>query len=159
MHSPLQFEIEQLRMRNLVDAVMSILGFFAAIFATAILPTLLVQYVIPQEQLLQDPLILQLIPVISFVAAFGYFLYTVIMNIIRSRRAAALESELRSYNRLTDDGDMISEAELAELETIVEDALKRKPAAKKSTRATTARKTTKAASRKKPAAKRKTSKK
>ncbi len=152
MHSQTHFEIEQLRMRNLVDGVMSILGILAALLVVILLPSLLVRYVIPQEQLLTEPLILELIPVVGFVLSFGYFLYAAVRSFQRAARARALEASLAGYGEMVNDSEMISEAELAELEGIVEEALKSKSAkttrkaasAKKSTRKTPAKRTARA---------------
>lgn len=94
MHSTLSFKIQQLRMKNQTAMVSSIALIVFALFVSAILPSLLVRYVYAEQQLFEQPALLEYIPVASFLLGVGYFIYAVIANFMREKRAKYLEMEM-----------------------------------------------------------------
>ncbi|MCA9369493.1 MAG: hypothetical protein H6773_01280 [Pseudomonadales bacterium] len=151
-------ELADLRMQNLTRAVQSIMLFAAAIFANAFLPQLIITYMYTQEELLtltEQPMILEVLPVVTFAIAAGYFVYTVFANMMNNKNAKVLKQELALGGGCCDGNcscgeEDLSDAELKELEAIVEEALK---PAKKSKSASAAKKPAKKKTAKKPAKK------
>lgn len=90
----IQFQVAQLRQKNQTKALESVAVFLLALFVTAILPSLLIQYVYAGQQLFEQPPLLELIPVVSFVIAVGFFIYAAVTNMMREVKAARLEKEL-----------------------------------------------------------------
>ncbi len=142
MHSK-QFQINQLRMKNMQKVIESLMVLVLAIFVTALLPSILVQFLLtgatnPFEQ----PAALQYIPVASFAFAIGYLALVILGNWSREKMIAKLESEMLESDCAcggTCGGDCgghdlppVTEAELEELEGIVEQALKKSNSSKKS---------------------------
>jgi len=135
-----KFQIQQLRAKNLAKILETIAAYLAALFITALLPSLLVRYLYSSDQLMtEQPVLLEYIPVITFVVAVGYMIYAIIGNFKRERLAKRLEAELEA---MAMDGDGccggghhhdhggsadISAEEMRELESIVDNALKTKP--------------------------------
>jgi hypothetical protein len=141
-----QFTIQQLRMENSTKVQESIMVFIAALFVTAILPSLLIQFVYSQEDLFAQPQLVMYIPVASFLVAMAYFLYVVIGNWRRSQKARQLEGQLSASPAGQMDSDHLSDTEMKELEELVDQALKPKSARKpRAAVAKTSRKTTKKA--------------
>ena len=143
-------QLADLRMQNLIRAVQSIMVFTAAIIANAFLPQIIITYMYTQEQLLtltEQPRILELLPLITFGLAAAYFVYTVIANVMNNRKAAVISQEIAvggccGDSCCSDDGsEELSESELQELESIVEEALTPKKSAKSAKK--TAKKTSK----------------
>jgi hypothetical protein len=128
--TPTQFAIQQLRLQNSIKVQESIMVFIAALFVTALLPSLLIQYVYSQEELFTQPQLVMYIPVASFVIAVAYFLYAVVGNFRRSQQASQLEKQLVTNASGYNAGDHLSAAEMSELETMVDEALNTKPARK-----------------------------
>lgn len=140
-YTSLQFEVQQLRMKNIQRSLESILMLIAALFITALLPSLLLRYVYSSEQLLTQPRALEVIPVVAFAIAVGYFLFTVVTNLSRDRRIAKLENEMAQLNPAGEEAEL-NEAELVELEAMVEQALEETAEPKKTTRPARKAKTT-----------------
>lgn len=129
-------KIQQLRMKNLTKVLESILAYLAALFITALLPSLLVRYLYSQDQLMtESPKLLEYIPVLTFAVAVLYMVGVMIGNFRRERLARSLEAQLESMSM--GDGDCcgggkhmdsdISMEELEELDAIVESAIKAGP--------------------------------
>jgi flagellar biosynthesis protein FliQ len=93
-HSSLEFQVEQLRARNLQRTLESLLVFILAIFVSALLPSLLVRYLYAGQQLFEEPQLLQYIPVVSFVIGVAYFIYAVVTNLMREMKATRLERQM-----------------------------------------------------------------
>ncbi len=89
-----EFMITQLRARNVQTTLESIAVIVAAFFALVILPQLLIQYVFAGQQLLEQPAVFKLMPVVIFAIGAGYFIYAVVMNMMREMQARKLEKEL-----------------------------------------------------------------
>ncbi|GEM_PF-1435392 len=166
MHSPIYFEIRDLRAQNTQKVLEAILVVLAALFVIALLPSLLYTYVYAQAQLLEQPLLLELLPVVTFALAVLYVIYVVVGNIRRTNQIKALKLQVAEYVNFGKDtaDEMITQKELDELENIVEQAIsevegaeaktgRRKASRKSAARKTSARRTTK------PAAKRRATKK
>lgn len=92
--SNIQFQINQLRQKNQVKALEAIAVFLLALFVTAILPSLLIQYVYANQQLFEQPLVLELIPTVSFIVATAFFIYVAVTNWMREAKASKMEREL-----------------------------------------------------------------
>ncbi len=143
--------ITDLRMQNLTRAVESLMVFVAAIFANAFLPQLIIKYMYTPEELMtltENPQILELLPTITFALAAAHFVYVVFMNITSSKKVATLKKEMAIAGGCcgecsTEEDEELTEAELKELEAIVEEALKPKKTTKKKATAKKAKKTTK----------------
>lgn len=151
------FQVEQLRAKNRARVMESILAFIAGLFMTALLPSLLAQYLFTTEQLMQGtPALLTYIPVISFLIPVAYLLFTMVGNFRREKQAQKLESQLVFGCDCDDcgcDDEMVSEEELKEIEAIVEEALKERTDTKASSKKVVA-----ASKKAKPAKKSKTKK-
>lgn len=135
-------ELADLRMQNLTRAVQSVMVFAGAIFVNAFLPQLYITYMYTQEELLtltQQPKVLELLPLVTFTIAMVYFLYVVVTSFANNKKAANLKEEIAlgggccGGGCCDDSSEELSESELKELESIVEEALKPQKSAKKST--------------------------
>lgn len=84
---------EQLRSKNQTTMITAVAVLVASLFVTAILPTLLLRYVYA-GQLFEQPMLLEYIPVVSFVVGVGYFLVSVVGNAMRALRIMKLEKEM-----------------------------------------------------------------
>ena len=159
-YSHTQFQIQELRARNQQKVLESILVLLAALFISALLPSLLLRYFYDTAQLLEQPRALEYIPVVSFVVGIGYLLFALIGNMMREKKISQLQSELATMSHDCNCGhahdDAISSDELAELERMVDEVLDTKEAEEK-----TAKKSSKAtkSAKKKSASKSKSSKK
>lgn len=78
MHTDLSFKVSRLRAKNQNTMITAITVLVAALFTIALLPSLLIQYVYAGQQLFKQPALLEYIPVVSFVAGMGYFLFAVV---------------------------------------------------------------------------------
>lgn len=142
-----EFKIQQLRTKNLTAAVESISAVTGAVVANMLIPQLLLKYVyVDTSQLLEAPAVFTYLPLVTYSVALAYFVYAMIGNFLRNRKANALEQELALTGGCCSDGccsdgscdcddsnEEISDSELKELEKIVDAALK--PNTKKSTKA------------------------
>ncbi|HYD35491.1 MAG TPA: hypothetical protein VD999_05465 [Vitreimonas sp.] len=95
-NSSIHFKVEQLRQKSLLKTVESVAVFFFSIFVTAFLPNLLIRYVYANQQLFEQPKLLEYIPTVSFVLAVAYFLFAMIGNLLREMKAQKLEKEAES---------------------------------------------------------------
>lgn len=135
MQSFTQYKIQQLRMTSQQKLLEGILALLAAIFITALLPSLLLQYLYADQMLTEAPPLLQYLPLVTFAAGLLYLLYVIVGNMMRSKEITRLEREMM----MTTDASMdmsTSDAELEELEALVDEALaaqKPKTSSKKST--------------------------
>lgn len=89
-----QFEVEQLRTQNVVWSVEAILMILASLFIVAILPSLLLRYVYTNPQLMEQPKLLEVIPVAGFVIGIGFFLFAMVTNVMRELKARRLQKEV-----------------------------------------------------------------
>lgn len=94
MHTPTKRKMKQLYRKSSVVMTTSIAVLLASLIAIAILPTLLIRYLYAGQQLFEQPMLLEYIPVVSFVIGMGYFLYAVVSNFMRSQQISRLEKQL-----------------------------------------------------------------
>ncbi len=155
MHSSIYFELKDLRAQNTQKVLEAILAVLTSLFVIALLPSLLYTYVYSQAQLLEQPVLLELLPVVTFAFAVLYVIYVIIGNIRRANQMKALKLQIAEYvdfSKGTAD-EMITQKELDELEGIVEQAISEveeaeaKTGRRKTARRTSARRTAKPASR------------
>ena len=139
-----------LRIANIYMVLVSMLLFVAALFMTAILPSLLIRYLYAGGQnLLTEPKLLEYIPLVSFSIATVYFVYVVVAITLNEMKIKRMVANGESHRNMEVDTEL-TESELMELEAIVDEAIaeKAKPRKKSATRKkttskkTTARKTT-----------------
>lgn len=148
-YSHTQFKIDQLRKDKLILSVESVSVFLFALFISAFLPQLVFQYFYADQQLLEEPIIFQYIPVAAFVIGVGYFLYATLLILAKRGKIRKLEQELEMMSDdcccgSCDDDDM------KQMQDIVDELLeetgkpktkttkrKTKTAKKKATRKTT----------------------
>jgi hypothetical protein len=130
MHTDLTFKIMQLRAKNQNVMLTAVTVLIAALFITALLPSLLIQYVYAGQQLFKQPVVLEYIPMISFAIGVGYFLVAIIGNIFRAKRIKYLENQVSTEGccgSCCDDDDEV----LVELESLAEALAEKKAPAKK----------------------------
>lgn len=94
MYNDLSFKVSQLRAKNQEAMMASIAVLIAALFVTAILPSLLIQYIYAGQQLFEQPALLEYIPVVSFVIGIGSFIIAAVGNTLRSKRIKYLEKQI-----------------------------------------------------------------
>lgn len=124
--NPIQFQISQLRAKNL-QTLMEMLGITVfAIFFGAFAPSLIIGLFFSNQQMLEAPWFYQAIPVASLGLSILYTLYTLTTNIFRERMIGKLSLQLISSSDL---GMELEEKEIKELEKMVDKTLKasRKP--------------------------------
>ena len=92
--SPIHFKISELRQRSLLRTNEAIMVIFAAIIAIAVLPTLLLRYLYDTSQLLEQPKLLEYIPVVSIVIAAFYLVRALLGNMKRENEIKSLMMEL-----------------------------------------------------------------
>jgi hypothetical protein len=101
-HSHLQFQIAKLQRAKLNTTVEVIATIALALFVSSILPILLVRYIYANQQLFEQPALLEYIPIVAFVIGAGYGLFAIIVNIIRSKKIAQLSKELETEMRFAE---------------------------------------------------------
>lgn len=148
-----EFQIQQLRTKNLTAAVESIAVILGAVITNTLVPQLLLKYVYDPTVLLEAPPIFEYLPLVTYSLGLLYVLYSLGGNFVRNRKIRTLEQELMltggsccSDGNCCHDDEEITEEELKELERIVDEALKPE---KKTAKKKTASKTKKAKSSKK----------
>jgi len=132
-------KIQNLRAKNSQTLLEAITITIVALVINSMLPLILVKYVYANKQLLSAPPIFDYIAVTSFVVTVLYFLYAFIANFKREREIAHLMEELEADEL----DELLTDEELKELESIVDEALSKKKPAKKSAKKTASKKTTK----------------
>lgn len=140
MMSRTHHAIQDLRQQSQQKVLESILLFIAALYITALLPSILVRYVYTDPNMIEQPKLLEYIPVAAFAIAVLYMIYSLVGNFTRGKKIAQLQRELdeMAENGYDDCGcNDLDDAELAELEAIVEDVLQEEPVATKKTSKTT----------------------
>lgn len=101
MNTSLQFQVQYLRQQSTQRMLESLTLFVGALFVTALLPSLLVRYVYAGQPLLEQPPLLDVIPVVSFIIATFYFIFVVAGNIMREMKIRQLETQLMTEARST----------------------------------------------------------
>ena len=135
--SKLQYEANALRMEKMIFGIETIAVYIAALFTSALLPSLLFQYVYKNANPFEQPAVIQYIPVAAFIIATAYFVYATVMIIGKANKVKQLEKEMLEMGDCCcgECGDM---DELKALEDMamaeIEKAEKKAPAKKKTTR-------------------------
>ncbi len=117
----MQFRLAQLRIKNQQVVIEAILVLIAALFTSALLPSLLVRYVYATQNLTSEPALLVTIPTVAFGVGILYFVYAMVSVMWRNFQAMKLEKEMMRLMPTGDGG--LSGDELKELEGIVDSAL------------------------------------
>lgn len=99
--STVQFQIQQLRLKNIWKELEFIAVIVMVIFVNGLLPQLLLQYVYAEAELFETPQALILIPVISFVIGVLMFIYVGVGNLRREMQARQLEMSMVPQNGAT----------------------------------------------------------
>lgn len=139
-------QIQRLQARSNAQWLELISLLFFIIFVNLFLPSVLVQYYYQPQDLLAQPALLEMLPVVGFALGTAYALVALISSIARTGRIRSLEAELKLSG---DNGccghcsDPMDAAELEELEALVEQALAETaaPAKKKATKKAAPKKT------------------
>lgn len=135
--SYVQFQIQNLRATNTQRVMESIMVTFIATLTMIVLPQLLMQYVYANAQLLEVPKTVEYTPVACYLIALAYIIYAVVTNMGRAKKIKQLEQDLAfSAGSDMDMDSGVDEAELKELEKMVDEAI-----SSQSTKRTPARKT------------------
>ena len=138
--SYVQFQVKSLRAENAQRVSESIMVSFIATLTMIVLPQLLMQYVYANAQLMEVPKVVEYTPVICYAVAGAYTIFAVVTNMIRTKKIKQLEQDLAFAARSDSDMNMgVNEAELKELEKMVDEAISSQPA-KKSTKKVNKRK-------------------
>ncbi len=132
MSHDLTYQVKILQSKNRNVMLTAISGMVAAFFATAILPSLLIQYLYAGKQLLQVPPVIEYIQVGSFVLGFGYFLYAIISNILRAKRVNYLLKKMKMDGNCCEATDHKILEEIKNLSEAIAKGSKKKSTRKKS---------------------------
>ena len=128
MYSDLSFKVSQLQAKNQGAMLTAVATLMASLFVTALLPSLLIQYVYAGQQLFQQPALLEYIPVVSFIVGIGSFLVAAVGNALRCKRIKFLKNQIENEScSCREDDDEV----LAELESLAEALVEEKKPAKK----------------------------
>jgi hypothetical protein len=138
--SYVQFQVKSLRAENAQRVSESIMVSFIATLTMIVLPQLLMQYVYANAQLMEVPKVVEYTPVICYAVAAAYTIFAIVTNMIRTKKIKQLEQDLAFAAGSDSDMNMgVNEAELKELEKMVDEAISSQPA-KKSTKKVNKRK-------------------
>ena len=128
MYTDLSFKVSQLRAKNQNAMLTAIAVLIASLFAIALLPSLLIQYLYAGQQLFKQPVLLEYIPVVSFVLGMGSFLVAIVGNMFRAKRIKFLENQIEAEGCCCCSED---DEVLAELESLADALVKEEKTPKK----------------------------
>lgn len=120
MPSSTQFKIQDLRALNQQKLLEAIMVLFVAIFITALLPSILLEYFYANQVLTEAPPLLKYLPVVCFGFGILYILYVVMGNWNRSKQIAEMEKSMMMSDSSVSAND---DEELKELEALVDQAI------------------------------------
>ncbi len=128
-----KFQVKNLRMVNNQRLLESLMVMLLALFSMAVLPSLLVQYVYANQNLTQAPKLLEMIPVICYGVSALHAVFVLVTNGLRGRTIKRLEQDLYFSNGMedADSSENVDDAELQELEKMVDEAMASKSKTKK----------------------------
>lgn len=130
-----RYQINSLRQQNMQAIQESTLVVVTIILAIMFLPSIIYRYFYANQNLLEEPLSMQLVPVIGFGLALLQVMATMVTNFQRNRKINALEKEAE----LELGGCQHAEAEeIRSLEKLIDESL-----AESKTKSTPAKKSTK----------------
>lgn len=125
------FQIQKLESEKLTNLVESIAVFVFALFMALFLPNLLYTYLYADQALLEEPMLMSMVPVVSFGLGVAYFIYVMLINWRKSLQIKKLVNEMDEMTC----PDCLDDSDLAEVESIVDEILaeaEAKPKAKSS---------------------------
>lgn len=93
-HHSVQFQIDQLRQDKIILAIESIAVMVFALFVSAFLPQLLIRYVYANQQLFEQPALLEYIPLVAFFVGTVYFIYATVMMVMKAVKINKLQAEM-----------------------------------------------------------------
>jgi hypothetical protein len=101
------FRIQQLRAMSAHKTVEALAVLVAALFISALLPSILFKYVYANQALNAQPKMLEYIPQVAFVVGVGYYFFAVVGNMMREKQAKLLEKSLDAMpgHDCCDDGE------------------------------------------------------
>ena len=91
-----KFKIKTLKQESVIKTLESIAVFIFALFTTMLLPSILFKYLYQDQQLLEQPKLLEYIPIAAFAIGIGYFAYAMIGNVLRAMKIKQIEKDLMS---------------------------------------------------------------
>lgn len=119
-----QFQIQQLRAVNQQRLLEAIVVLFTAIFITALLPSLLLEYLYADQVLTEAPPLLKYLPVVAFAAGILYDVFVFASNMARSNKIKQLENGMMMSDTTMESMDVATDdEELKELEALVDQAI------------------------------------
>ena len=121
MPSYTQFQIQQLRALNQQKLLEAIVVLFTAIFITALLPSLLLEYMYADQVLTEAPPLLKYLPLVCFAIGILYDVYVFAGNFARSKKIESLENSLMMSDAPS--METSDDEELKELEALVDQAI------------------------------------
>lgn len=137
-HSYMQYKASALRQEKIIFAIEAILIYIVALFTSAMLPAILVQYVLKSSNPFEQPRFLEYIPVAAFTIATLYFLYATVQIIRRANEVKRLDAEMLMMGHDDCCCGHCEMDELSELESMAEkevsSATKRKSVKRKSSK-------------------------
>lgn len=136
-----QYQVQSLKMTNIQRVMESVMVMFIALFSTAVLPSLLIQYVYNDPTMLQPPKVIEYIPMVCYAISALYVIFVIVTNMQRGKKIKQLEQDMYFSSGAGDTimmADAMSDSddeELKELEKMVDEAMAKAPSrpAKKST--------------------------
>lgn len=131
--SSTQFQIQSLRSVNQQRVLEAIMVFITALFVSALLPSLMLQYLYADQMLTEAPFVLEHMSGATFTVAMLYLVYVLVGLFTRGKKISQLERELAIMGD-TSASQMPDEAELKELEALVDEALKTSKSTKSSSK-------------------------
>lgn len=128
-----QFEVMQLRAQNTQKAVESLVVALLCLFVISFAPQLLVEYFYGQDIFMtgEQPALMKYIPIAGFAVVVLHALNTLIGNMMRGKKIKTLLEDMRLAEELENMPTSSDDAELKELERMVDEALAEKEAPKK----------------------------
>ncbi len=116
-----KFQIQYLRQKNLQALMEALVVMIGALFVAILLPQVLVRFVYADQQLTAEPMLLQYIPVVALALGALQLVVTLVGNFFRERQMVKLEKTL--VNEVNQSTGLVDDAELKELEKLVDNAL------------------------------------
>lgn len=86
--------LKSLKQESLTKAVEAIAVMIFSLFTTVLLPSIIFRFFYADKQLLEQPKVLEYIPIAAFALGFGYFIYAMVGNIMRALKVRQLEAEM-----------------------------------------------------------------
>ena len=94
MHIKTIYQVKSLKQDNLTKAVEAVAVMVFSLFATVLLPSLIFRFFYADQTLLEQPKVLEYIPIAAFALGAGYFIFAMVGNFLRSRKVRQLETQL-----------------------------------------------------------------